>query len=109
MRFPNVYADTSGVRRFDYIVQAVERAGAHKVLFGSDRPWLHPEVELHKIRVLGLSPEKEALILGKNIMRLLNKIRIPQNIRAKALNASLPRQHEVAVERETEPAHDYEL
>ena len=25
VRFPNVYADTSGVRRFDYIVQAVKR------------------------------------------------------------------------------------
>jgi uncharacterized protein len=26
-RYPNVYADTSGVRRFDYLVQAVRRAG----------------------------------------------------------------------------------
>jgi predicted TIM-barrel fold metal-dependent hydrolase len=71
VRFPNVYGDTSGVRRFDYIVQAVERAGAHKVLFGSDGPWLHPGVELHKIRLLRLAPDKEALILGGNIFRLL--------------------------------------
>ena len=28
MRYPNVYADTSGVRRFDYIMQAARRAGA---------------------------------------------------------------------------------
>ena len=27
-RYPNVYTDTSGIRRFDYIVQAVKRAGA---------------------------------------------------------------------------------
>src|SRR5262249_38111355 len=40
-RFPNVFADTSGVRRFDYLVQAVDRAGAGKLLFGSDGPWLH--------------------------------------------------------------------
>jgi predicted TIM-barrel fold metal-dependent hydrolase len=71
VRFPNVYGDTSGVRRFDYIVQAVERAGAHKVLFGSDGPWLHPGVELHKIRLLRLAPDKVALILGGNILRLL--------------------------------------
>jgi Amidohydrolase len=58
-------------RRFDYIVQAVKRAGAHKVLFGSDGPWLHPGVELHKIRLLGLPPQQEALILGGNAMRLL--------------------------------------
>ena len=71
VRFPNVYADTSAVRRFDYIVQAVKRAGARKVLFGSDGPWLHPGLELHKIRLLGLSREAEALILGGNAWRLL--------------------------------------
>jgi uncharacterized protein len=70
-RYPNVYTDTAGVRRFDYIVQAVRRAGARKLLFGSDGPWLHPAVELHKIRVLGLPPSEEALILGKNAQRLL--------------------------------------
>lgn len=72
---PNVYADTSGVRRFDYLVQAVKRAGAHKVLFGSDGPWLHPALELYKIRLLGLQHTAEALILGGNIMRLINVFR----------------------------------
>jgi hypothetical protein len=71
VRYPNVYSDTSGVRRFDYIVQAVKRAGPHKLLFGSDGPWLHPAVELHKIRLLGLPKEKEALIVGGNSMGLL--------------------------------------
>ena len=66
VRFPNVCADTSGLRRFDYIVQAVRRAGACKLLFGSDGPWLHPAVELHKIRVLRLPAAEEALILGGN-------------------------------------------
>src|SRR5215510_11202836 len=78
VRYPNVYADTSGVRRFDYIVQAVKRAGARKLLFGTDGPWLHPGVELHKIRVLGLSPDEEALILGGNILRLLRQSRTAQ-------------------------------
>lgn len=72
VRLPNVYADTAGVRRFDYIVQAIKRAGARKLIFGSDGPWLHPEVELHKIRVIGLTPEEEAHILGGNIRRLLS-------------------------------------
>ncbi len=76
VRYPNVYTDTSGVRRFDYIVEAVKRAGAHKVLFGSDGPWLHPGLELHKIRLLGLSPQKEALILGGNALRLLRRARV---------------------------------
>lgn len=74
VRFPNVFADTSAVRRFDYIVEAIKRAGAHKVLFGSDGPWLHPGVELYKIRLLGLPPKEEALVLGGNILRLLRKV-----------------------------------
>jgi uncharacterized protein len=76
VHYPNVYGDTSGVRRFDYIVQAVKRAGPHKVLFGSDGPWLHPGVELHKIRLLGLLPEEEALVLGGNARRLMSRLRI---------------------------------
>lgn len=70
-RYPNVYADTSGVRQFDYLVRAVQVAGARKLLFGSDGPWLHPGLELHKIRLLGLSPRDEALMLGGNALRLL--------------------------------------
>jgi uncharacterized protein len=75
VRYPNVYADTSAVRRFDYIVEAIQRAGARKILFGSDGPWLHPGLELHKIRLLGLPEDQEALILGGNVIRLLRGVR----------------------------------
>jgi predicted TIM-barrel fold metal-dependent hydrolase len=78
-RFPNVYTDTSGVRRFDYILQAIQRAGAHKVLFGTDGPWLHPGLELHKIRLLDLPPQEEALVLGKNLIRLISRPRHHRN------------------------------
>jgi uncharacterized protein len=71
VRYPNVMADTSGVRRFDYLVQAVKRAGPRRLVFGSDGPWLHPGAELHKIRLLGLPRETEALVLGGNAQRLL--------------------------------------
>jgi predicted TIM-barrel fold metal-dependent hydrolase len=70
-RYPNVFADSSGVRRFDYLVQVVKRAGPRKLLFGSDGPWLHPGLELHKIRLLGLSREAESQVLGGNARRLL--------------------------------------
>lgn len=75
VRYPNVYGDTSGVRRFDYIIQAVKRAGARKLIFGSDGPWLHPGVELYKIRALGLPADQEALVLGGNILRLMRHVR----------------------------------
>jgi predicted TIM-barrel fold metal-dependent hydrolase len=71
VRHPNVYTDTSGVRRFDILRETVERAGAAKVLFGSDGPWLHPGLELAKVRLLGLAPAEERLVLGGNVMRLL--------------------------------------
>ena len=69
-RHANIYTDPAGVRRFDLLEQAVERAGAKKILFGSDGPWLHPEVELAKVRVLGLSSPDERLVVGGNFLRL---------------------------------------
>jgi predicted TIM-barrel fold metal-dependent hydrolase len=71
VRFPNVYADTAGVRRFDYLVEAVRRAGPRKLIYGSDGPWLHPGLELTKIKLLGLRPDDERAVLGGNIAALL--------------------------------------
>jgi uncharacterized protein len=71
VRHPNVYTDTSGVRRFDLLEEAVQRAGPEKVLFGSDGPWLHPGLELDKVRLLRLAPAEEELVLGGNALRLL--------------------------------------
>lgn len=76
VRHPNVYADTSGVRRFDLLEQAVKRAGANKILFGTDGPWLHPAVELAKVKALNLSPADERLILGENFLRLISYVRV---------------------------------
>jgi predicted TIM-barrel fold metal-dependent hydrolase len=74
VRYPNVYTDTAGVRRFDFLVEAVRRAGPEKVLFGSDGPWLHPGVELAKVRALGLALPAERLVLGGNLVRLLSRV-----------------------------------
>jgi hypothetical protein len=74
VRHRNVHADTSGVRRFDLLEQAVRRAGARKILFGTDGPWLHPAVELAKIRALALNPDEEAMVLGGNFLRLIVRV-----------------------------------
>jgi predicted TIM-barrel fold metal-dependent hydrolase len=74
VRHPNVYTDTSAVRRFDILVDAVRRAGAAKVLFGSDGPWFHPGVEMAKIDALSLPDRDRRLILGENILRLIHRL-----------------------------------
>ncbi len=88
VRHPNIYTDTSGVRRFDLLEQAVRRAGARKILFGSDGPWLHPGVELAKVRALELSPSDEQLVLGGNFLRLISRVRKRTSLTVLAVNAS---------------------
>ena len=72
-RYPNIYTDTSGVRRFDVLVRALKTAGAGKILFGSDGPWLHPGLELAKVKALGLSEEDEARVLSLNLLSLIKR------------------------------------
>lgn len=74
-RHPNIYTDTSGVRRFDLLRNAVRRAGAGKVLFGSDGPWLHPGLELAKVRALQLTPRDEQRVLAGNLLALIGRVR----------------------------------
>jgi uncharacterized protein len=81
VRHRNIFSDTAGVRRFDVLEQAVKRAGARKILFGSDGPWFHPGVELAKIEALELGPEDRAAVLGGNILRLIGRFRFPRRHR----------------------------
>jgi uncharacterized protein len=70
LRHPNVHTDTSAVRRFDLLQEAARRR-PQQVLFGSDGPWLHPGVELAKVRLLGLPTGEERRVLGGNLLRLI--------------------------------------
>jgi predicted TIM-barrel fold metal-dependent hydrolase len=74
-RHPNMHTDTSGVRRFDLLVEAVRRAGPRRVLYGSDGPWLHPGLELAKVQALGLPHAAQRLVTGGNAVRLLSRVR----------------------------------
>lgn len=103
VRHPNIYTDTSGVRRFDLLIDAVMRAGAHKILFGSDGPWLHPGLELAKVRALNLPPVSEQLVLGGTFLKLISNVRsayIPSEAQYQALNHTFQHQNS-SVERET--------
>jgi predicted TIM-barrel fold metal-dependent hydrolase len=73
-RYPNIYTDLSGVRRFDLVQEVYERAGAGKILFGSDGPWIHPATELIKITALHTCVEDKNKMLSGNFLRLTNNI-----------------------------------
>jgi predicted TIM-barrel fold metal-dependent hydrolase len=69
-RHPNIYTDSSGVRRHDLLEMAFRRAGPEKILFGTDGPWLHPAVELKKIQVLTDNKTDLRKMLAGNFLRL---------------------------------------
>lgn len=66
----NFFLETSS-GSFLHIKEAVAKAGAGKVIFGSEFPLSHPKVELTKILVLKLKDEELSKILGGNIKKLL--------------------------------------
>jgi predicted TIM-barrel fold metal-dependent hydrolase len=72
-RHPNVFTDTSGVRYFDLLEDAVRRAGPTKVLWGSDGPFLHPAVELAKVWALPLDPAGRAAVLSGHVLALTRR------------------------------------
>lgn len=89
VRHPNIYADTAGVRRFDLLEQALNRGGPRKILFGSDGPWLHPALELAKVRALSLPANAERLVLGGNFLRLISQVRLHPSLPRKTINLNL--------------------
>lgn len=70
VKFRNIYTDSSAVKRFDLLEEAYKRAGASKILFGTDGPWHHPLLELEKIKALNAVPKEESLMMGGNFLRL---------------------------------------
>lgn len=65
-RRPRVYLETSGMPMHTKIAEAAERVGPDRVLYGSDAPFHHPEVEITKVRVSGLAPELVERVLSRN-------------------------------------------
>mgnify|MGYP000853339012 CR=1 FL=1 len=69
--YRSVYFDSSYCHRPWKIPEAIERLGAHRVIFGSDGPLIHPTIELAKIQVCKLSAEDYTRVTEGNILSLL--------------------------------------
>jgi predicted TIM-barrel fold metal-dependent hydrolase len=69
---PNLFVQTSGVYREDFLEGVVERFGAERVLYASAFPQFDPRLELLRVRwAPKLGDEAQEAILGGNATRLL--------------------------------------
>ena len=69
---PNVYLETcSSYRSPGVIEELVQKAGAERVLFGSDTPLMDPRSQIGKIITAAISDGAKRRILGENACRLL--------------------------------------
>jgi predicted TIM-barrel fold metal-dependent hydrolase len=74
-RHRNVVLETSAMPYPAKIREAVERIGAERVIYASDGPACSPRIEVEKVRLAGLDPESERLVLGENARRMLDAVR----------------------------------
>ena len=74
-RFPNVYLETSAMPYPAQIRRAIDIIGSQRVLFASDGPGCLPKLEVHKVRLAGLSPPEEDRVFAGNIRELLARVR----------------------------------
>jgi uncharacterized protein len=74
-KYESLLVDTSACPYPDKIREAIERLGAHRVLFGSDGPGCNPKLELQKIRRIGLSEDEQRMVLHDNIASILERVK----------------------------------
>lgn len=67
----NTYFELSGVYRRDLIEDLVDEIGAERVLYGSNAPYFHPQVEKSRVTTADISDRAKERILGENALRLV--------------------------------------
>jgi hypothetical protein len=75
VRYPNIYLETSAMPYPNQIRRAVDVVGARHVLFASDGPGCLPRLEVHKVRLAGLSTTEEERVFATNILELLGAVK----------------------------------
>ena len=70
--YPNVYLETCSTFRSPGVIEElVQKAGAERVLFGSDTPLMDPRSQIGKILTAAISDQAKRQILGENACQLL--------------------------------------
>jgi uncharacterized protein len=68
---PNIWIETSGVYRQDFIENVISEFGETRVLFGSNSPSMHQGFELDRILSAGRKFPDQRAFLGENLLNLL--------------------------------------
>jgi len=80
--YPNVYLDISGdVFSLDLIPELVRSAGADRVIFASDQPWVDARATLTRVILSEISEDDKRLVLGENALRIFEPHLLPQESR----------------------------
>jgi predicted TIM-barrel fold metal-dependent hydrolase len=69
---PNLYFDTAGVYRQDFIEEMVEEFSGERVLFGSGAPYFDQGYELKRIQIAKFDRNNQQAVFSGNAHRLLN-------------------------------------
>lgn len=67
----NIYIDTAGVYRQDFIEETVEAFGAKRVLFASGAPYFDQRYEIKRVLVADVDDVEQRVIQSENARRLL--------------------------------------
>ena len=68
----NLFMETSGVYRQDFIEEAIEEFGSNRVFFGSNSPKMHQGFELDRAISATKNHPDQHIVLGEGIGQLLN-------------------------------------
>jgi len=70
-RSPNLFIDTAGVYRQDFIEETIEAFGGDRVLFGSGSPYFDQRYEVRRVMVLKVGEEVRRAVQSGNARKLL--------------------------------------
>jgi len=73
-RYPNIILETSAMPYPRLIKETVERIGAARVLYASDGPGCDPTIEVHKVKLAGLTTDDQEAVFYRNIRRILDNV-----------------------------------
>ena len=71
-RHPNLFIQTSGVYRQDFLEEVVNELGAHRVMFGSTAPVMAQSFEIKRISNLNITEREKQQIFSENLLQLFN-------------------------------------